>query len=117
MKLASIFCLLSGSLSAQFYEIASAQELQSFLSDHKECIIAIGLDPCIPCEKIKKELEDSKKELPDIYWIDVKKLPRIRHVFPFKAVPYLAVYQDGKETIHLTGEKSCLDYVQQIKKL
>jgi thiol-disulfide isomerase/thioredoxin len=110
-----LFGLFSGwSFIAAFIEVNSLPEFQKNMLESKECLVAIGLAPCIPCEKLKKKLIENEKDLPDIYYIDLKKYPRIRHVFSFKAVPYLAVYKNGEQLKTLTGESSCSDYIFNI---
>jgi len=100
---------------ASFIEIESIEELQKKLLKDKECIVAIGISPCIPCEKIKKVLLEDQKKLPDILWIDLKKHPKIRHVFNFKAVPFITIYKESSSQIYLTGEKSCKEYLSSIQ--
>jgi hypothetical protein len=104
-------------LKAEFIEIDSARQLQQLLALKKKCIVAVGLNPCIPCEIIKGKLVEDAKSLPDIYYIDLKKFPRIRHVFQFKAVPYLAIYNQGDQTVQLTGASSCSEYLENLKNL
>lgn len=94
-----------------FIEINSLSEFQKKMLETKDCIVAVGMNPCIPCEKLKKTLIAEQDNLPDIYYIDLKKYPRIRHVFSFKAIPFLAVYKDGEQQTTLTGELSCHDYL------
>jgi hypothetical protein len=110
-----VFLFFKSSMWGLFTEIESAQDLQKKILSSKEYIIAIGMWPCIPCEKIKKRLMKDQKILPDIYWIDVRKHPNIRHVFNFKAVPYLAVYKEGELLVNLTGEKAAKDYLISIQ--
>lgn len=110
-----IFLFSIQCIHATFYEIESPQELQQKLRAQKECIVAIGIEPCIPCDKLKKKLLQDQAKLPDIFWIDLKNHPKIRHVFPFKAVPYMAIYQDGDVFTNLTGEKNCRDYLINIQ--
>jgi thioredoxin-related protein len=116
-KILGAFLFLQLRIFADFQEIQSAQELQKKLLSSKECIVAIGLWPCIPCDKVKKRLIQDQDKLPDIYWIDVKKHPKIRHIFNFKAVPYLAVYKNGEAITQLTGETSCQDHLSSIQYL
>jgi len=112
----TVFLFTIPSLFAKFHEVEQASELQKVLLNEKHCIIAIGMWPCIPCEKLKKKLLADQKLLPDIYWIDLKKHPKMRHVFNFKAVPFVTVYQEGEATVQLTGEKSCREYLLSIQR-
>lgn len=95
-------------------EIGSMAEFQKKLLESKECLVAVGMSPCIPCERLKKKLIQDQDQLPDIYYIDLKQYPRIRHVFSFKAVPFMAVYKNGEQIKTLTGESSCNDYILNI---
>lgn len=101
-------------LLAAFIEINSLAEFQKKMLESRECVVAIGMAPCIPCETLKRKLISQEKNLPDIYYIDLKKYPRIRHVFAFKAVPFLAIYKNGEQLRTLTGESSCSDYIFNI---
>ena len=109
------FILCKIPLFGAFVEIESMHEFQKKMLEVKECLVVIGMSPCIPCEKLKKTLIAEESNLPDIYYIDLKKYPRIRHVFSFKAVPFLAVYQNGEQLKSLTGESSCRDYLINIR--
>lgn len=111
----AFFVCMTLNLKAEFFELDSLKDLQQVLSQNKNCIIAIGLNPCIPCENLKKHLASDVSSLPDVYWINIQKLPKIRHLYPFKALPYITVYREGKETVGLTGEKSCMDYLSSFK--
>lgn len=59
-------------LHASFTEIETLEELHDTLKTKKECILAIGMKPCIPCDKLKKRLIENQKELPEVFWIDLK---------------------------------------------
>lgn len=102
---------------AAFIEVDSLIDFQKKLLETKECLVAVGISPCIPCERLKKKLIAEQNQLPDIYYIDLKKYPRIRHVFSFKAVPFVAVYKNGEQFKTLTGEANCQDYIFNIQYL
>jgi hypothetical protein len=110
-----LFLTLLNPVFSQYKEIESPQELQSILLNKSDKIIAVGMWPCIPCEKLKKKLIEDQKQLPDVFWIDLKKHPRMRHVFNFKAIPYVAVYSQGDLSVQLTGEKNCKEYLTSIQ--
>jgi hypothetical protein len=109
-------CLIGwSSLLAQFNTIESATDLQQKILSKKECIIAIGMSSCIPCDAIKASLIHRQKRLPEIYWVDLHEHPRMRQVFNFKAIPYLVIYKQGLAPVCLTGEKNCQDYLASIR--
>lgn len=99
------------SIFGSFCEVHSESELLSLIQSEKECIFAVGAERCIPCDRVKKLLLESQEGQPPIYWIDLKKIPSARHVFNFKAIPYLEVYKDGERLLNLCGENGCRNYL------
>lgn len=107
-----IYFLLLLSLISPLYssciEIQDFPELMIQKSRQKDFILYVGLDACIPCQNVKtvlKDVEDKK-----IYAIDLKKIPKARHLLNIDTVPSLIIFNHGDIEQVITGEKNITRY-------
>ncbi|NBU99454.1 MAG: hypothetical protein EBS19_14810 [Spirochaetia bacterium] len=75
--------------------------------------VYVGIEACIPCQNVKLAIKSDDK-IP-IHAIDLKRIPKSRHLLEIDSVPTLIVYDKGLEIKKITGEKKILEFFSNIQ--
>ena len=83
-------------------------------------IIDFYAEWCIPCKKMKPELEELAKEQAatvEVYRIDVDDNPELAKQLEVSSLPVVMIYKGGEEKYSVTGYASKAELISQLGKL
>jgi thioredoxin-like negative regulator of GroEL len=94
-------------------EIKDLSELMILKTRQSPLYVYVGIEACIPCQNVKLAIKSENNM--QIHAIDLKKIPKCRHLLEIDAVPTLIVYDNGLELKKITGEKNIIDFLSNIR--
>lgn len=82
---------------------------QGFLADHPDAVLVAFKLHCVPCEAMKRDLDDIEAAIPDrvrYAGLDGDAVPEFRREFEVEAAPTTLVFRDGDLAESLRGRVS-----------